>query len=260
VWWPDGFCRQLADRGFHVARFDNRDTGLSTHFESPRKQNPVKAFVGGTRPTYSTYDMLDDGLAVMDALDWPSAHVAGGSMGAGLAQAMALIHPDRVRSVTSINGVPITASKLRILGYINWSTMATFLRLKPGTDRDSEIESLTAIMRTINGDGYPFPEEWAHEAAGMSYDRSPRDPRTSQRQLAAGKGIRFPPLSDITVPVLVIGGGSDPLIKTRASESTAQQIPGAKLVIYPRMGHSFPAELWDDFVTEIADVARLPEP
>jgi pimeloyl-ACP methyl ester carboxylesterase len=78
VWWPDAFCRRLVDRGFAVVRFDNRDTGLSTHFTSAAKQNPWRAQLGLTKPAYTSLDMLDDAVAVMDAVGWPSAHVMGG--------------------------------------------------------------------------------------------------------------------------------------------------------------------------------------
>ena len=83
VWWPDGLCEMFADRGFAVVRFDNRDTGLSTHFESPRRQNPFRALLGGTKPVYTGADMHADALAVMDAVGWQRANVLGGSMGPG---------------------------------------------------------------------------------------------------------------------------------------------------------------------------------
>ena len=120
VWWPDALCEALVECGFAVARFDNRDTGLSTHFASGRKESPWRALMGGTKPAYTTLDMLDDALAVMDALGWPSAHVMGGSMGAALAQALAVYHPDRVRSVISCMGVPADSGPLRLLGYIKF--------------------------------------------------------------------------------------------------------------------------------------------
>ena len=142
VWWPDAFCAALVERGFAVARFDNRDAGLSTHFASGRKESPWRALMGGTKPAYTTLDMLDDALAVMDALGWPSAHVMGGSMGAGLAQALAVYHPDRVRSVISCMGLPADASPLRLLGYIHFGKFLEFRRLKTDGSRESQIELL----------------------------------------------------------------------------------------------------------------------
>jgi pimeloyl-ACP methyl ester carboxylesterase len=85
VWWPDAFCEQLAERGFAVVRFDHRDSGLSTKFDSAKKENPFLALLGRTKPSYTTLDMLDDAIAVMDATGWKNAHVMGASMGAALA-------------------------------------------------------------------------------------------------------------------------------------------------------------------------------
>ena len=213
VWWPDAFCQQLADRGFAVARFDNRDTGLSTHFASARKENAWRAQLGRTNPAYSGLDMLDDGLAVMDALGWDSAHVMGGSMGAGLAQGMALMHPDRVRSLISCMGLPVDAKPMQSLKYIKFGTFIKFLKIKPAKDREAEIDSLVLIYRTIASPGYPFPEAWARSAAEISYDRSPRDPKSTQRQLAAGRAQKMPSLSTIEAPTLVISGEADPIVK-----------------------------------------------
>ena len=92
VWWPDDFCALLAERGFAVARFDNRDTGLSTHFSSGPRQSPWRALLGGTKPAYTTLDMLDDALAVMDALGWASANVMASSNLAGWAVATTHTH------------------------------------------------------------------------------------------------------------------------------------------------------------------------
>jgi pimeloyl-ACP methyl ester carboxylesterase len=257
VWWPDAFCEQLVEAGFAVVRFDNRDTGLSTHFASPTTQNPWRALLGGTTPAYTREDMVRDALAVLDAVGWTSAHVMGGSLGAGLAQALALRHPDRVRSLISAMGLPVTAGPLRTLTYVKFGVFPQFMRLKPATDRDGEIDNLTAIYRAIASPGYPFPEQWAREVAGTSYDRAPRDPRTTQRQLAAGRAMTLPPLSTVTVPTLVISGEDDPLVKVTGGRDTARRIPGARFVSYPGMGHNLPEELWPDVIDQIRATTQL---
>jgi pimeloyl-ACP methyl ester carboxylesterase len=257
VWWPDAFCEQLVAAGFAVVRFDNRDTGLSTHFASPSTQNPWRAFVGATKPVYTGYDMLRDALAVMDAVGWSSAHVMGASMGAALGQAMALLCPDRVRSLISCMGGPVTAGPLRFLtSYLKFG-MFWKLRgsLKPATNREEEIHNLVAIFRALASPGFPLPEEWVREVAGISYDRCPRDPRTTQRHVAAGRAVKnLPPLSTITAPTLVISGEDDPVVKVAAGRDTARQIPGATFVSYPGMGHNLPAELWPDMIAHIRTV------
>jgi pimeloyl-ACP methyl ester carboxylesterase len=258
VWWPDAFCAMLADRGFAVARFDNRDTGLSTHFSSGQRQSPWRALLGGTKPAYTTLDMLDDALAVMDALGWESANVMGGSMGGALAQALAVCHPSRVRSLISCMSVPADSGSLQLMSYIKFGAFRQFRRLKADDTRESQIELLVSVYRAIASPGFPFPEKWAREAAEISHDRSPRDPTSTQRQLAAGRAQKIPPISRITAPTLVISGEDDPLIKTKGGRDTAARIPGAKFVAYPGMGHDLPEELWPQIVDEICAVAGGP--
>ncbi|WP_238010979.1 alpha/beta hydrolase [Dactylosporangium sp. AC04546] len=244
IWWPDGFCERLAEAGYHVARFDNRDTGLSTHYTSPTDDSPWRALLGGTKPVYSARDMIADGLAVMDANGWDSAHVMGGSMGAALAQGMALLHPARVRSLVCCMGAPADAGVLRTLRYLRFGIFKDFRKLP----KEPDAAGLLAVYRAIASPGYPFPERWARETAELSHARSPRDPKTTQRHLAAGRALKLPPLSDITVPTLVVHGADDPLIRPRAGRDLAAAIPGAQYVEYPGMGHSLPEELWDDVI------------
>ena len=260
VWWPDAFCERLVASGFSVVRFDNRDTGLSTHFSSTARQNPWRALWGGTKPAYTALDMVDDALAVMDAVGWSKAHVMGGSMGAGLAQAMALAHPERLRSLISCMGLPVDAGPLRTMTYIKLGVFPRLMRIKPGVTREEQIASLVAIFRAIASPGFPFPKEWARQAATTSHDRSPRDPTSTQRQLAAGRAQQFPPLSSITAPTLVIAGEDDPLIKCSGGRDTADRIPQARFVSYPGMGHNLPEELWPDIIEEIRAVTGTPHP
>lgn len=257
VWWPDRLCERLAERGFAVVRFDNRDSGLSTHFDSPGKESPWRAQLGLTKPAYSALDMLGDAIAVMDAAGWKSAHVMGGSMGAGLAQAMALVHPERVRSLISCMGLPADVGPVRSMTYIRFGVFLKLRKIKPASSRAGEIGNLVAIYRAIASPGFPFPEQWAREVAEISYDRSPRDPKAMQRQLAAGRAQKLPPLSSITAPTLVISGADDPLIKVKGGRDTARQISGATFVSYPGVGHNLPEEIWPDVVERIAAVTGI---
>lgn len=252
IWWPDAFCERLVEAGYHVARFDNRDTGLSTHYPEPADGGPWRALLGGTRALYTAEDMIGDGLAVMDALGWTDAHVMGGSLGSILAQGMALLHRERVRSLTLCMGGPATAGPLKTLQYLRFGIFNEFRKLPKATTPEQEIDNLVAIYRAISSPAYPFPEAWARETATISHARSPRDPRTTQRQLAATRATKLPPLSGITAPTLVVSGEDDPLYKPRAGRDLAAQIPGSQFVLYPGMGHNLPEELWDDVI------ARMP--
>jgi pimeloyl-ACP methyl ester carboxylesterase len=258
VWWPDGLCEQLCERGFAVVRFDNRDSGLSTKFDSPKQENAFLALLGHTKPSYTTLDMLDDAIAVMDAVGWKSASLFGASMGAALAQAMALYHPERVRALVCASGVPADASGAKAMSYIKFAIFSRLRKIRPATTREGEIDNLVEMLRVFGSSpGYPFPEEWARSVAAVSHDRSPRDPKSTQRQISAGRAQKIPSISGISVPTLVFCGQDDPIIKPRASKRIAARIPGSRLVIYPGMGHSLPAELWPDIVTRVSALAGL---
>jgi pimeloyl-ACP methyl ester carboxylesterase len=258
VWWPDAFCSELVARGYAVARYDNRDSGLSTKFGSAKRENPFLALLGRTKPSYTTLDMLDDSIAVMDSLGWKSAHVMGASMGAALAQALALYHPDRVRTLTCAMGVPADVSGLGAMSYIKFGIFTKLRKIKPGTTREQEIDNLVEMFRIFgSSSSYPFPEEWVRSVATVSHDRSPRDPTSTQRQLAAGRAQKIPPISGIKVPTLVFCGEDDPIIKPKGSKDIAARIPGATLVIYPGMAHSLPEHDWPDVINRMAALAGL---
>ena len=257
VWWPDAFCDQLVQRGFAVVRFDNRDSGLSTKFGSATRENPFLALLGRTKPSYTTVDMLDDAIAVMDEVGWKSANVMGASMGAALAQALALYHPDRVRTLVCASGVPADVSGAGAMRYIKFGVFLKLRKIKPGTTREEDIDNLVEMFRTFASPGYPFPEDWARSVATVSHDRSSWDPMSTQRQLAAGRAQKIPAISGISVPTLVFCGEDDPLIKPKGSKDIAARIPGATLVTYPGMGHALPEELWPDIVTRVAALAGL---
>ena len=257
VWWPDAFCEQLVGRGFAVVRFDNRDSGLSTKFGSAKKENPFLALLGRTKPSYTTLDMLDDAIAVMDEVGWKSANVMGVSLGAALAQALALYHPDRVRTLVCGAGIPADVSGASAMRYIKFGVFLRLRKIKPGTTREEDIDNLVEIFRAVGSPGYPFPEDWARSVATVSHDRSSWDPMSTQRQLAAGRAQKIPAISGISVPTLVFCGEDDPLIKPKGSKDIATRIPGATLVTYPGMGHALPEELWPDIVARVAALAGL---
>jgi len=254
VWWPDALCELLVDAGFAVVRFDNRDTGLSTHFESPARQSPWRALLGGTAPAYTGTDMLDDVEAVLDAVGWMSAHLMGISLGGGVAQAAALRRPSRVRSLTSCCSMPCTAPSWRKLTYLRFRIFREMARLGEPTTPAEAVDVLVAIWRVLSGPA-PVDEEWVRRAATVSHDRAPRDPLTTQRQLAAWSRERLPALSTLRVPTLVISGEDDPLITLSGGRDVARQVPGAAFRAYPGMGHTLPERVWPAVVADLRELA-----
>jgi pimeloyl-ACP methyl ester carboxylesterase len=258
VWWPEGFCQALVDRGFRVARFDNRDVGLSTRFDSSRARNPFRAVLtgaGGAGAAYTAEDMIDDGIAVMDALGWEAAHVVGISLGARLAIGTAIRHPDRVRAVTSIAGMPLRGllDMLRYVRFGIFPKLARIGRAYPATD-EGAITMLVELTRVLVSPHHPFDEAWAREVAETSHARAPRDPGTTQRQVAAERPARdlYRRLAEISAPTLVLHGADDPLIRPAAAAALARAIPGAEAIVHPDMGHEIPAHLWTPIAAAIS--------
>lgn len=260
VWWPEDLIDKLVAAGFAVVRFDNRDTGLSTSFAPEHAPSPWKALLGRVPPAYTGRDMLDDALAVMEAVGWASAHIMGGSMGAAIAQGLAMENPDRVRTLISCMGAPADAGVLQTLRYIRPGVMMRMSRMATGDSEEEQVALLVEVFRAISSPAHPFPQQWAEQAARTSHRRHPRDQSTTQRQLAAGRAHTYPGLGSITAPTLVIAGEDDPLIRWTAGRDTAKRIPGARFIKYPGMGHAIPAELFDDVVTEVARHAGVAQP
>jgi pimeloyl-ACP methyl ester carboxylesterase len=255
VWWHDAFCERLVEAGFHVARYDNRDTGLSTHFPQPVDGSPWRALLGGGRPVYTLADMAGDALAVMDALGWTGAHVLGGT--SAIAQAVALLHPDRVRGLTLCMSSPATAGVLRSLSYLKFGIFREIRKVPRAATPQQHVDRLVALYRLQASPGYPFPEQWVRETATLSHSRAPHDPGTTQRHLAAGRATRLPPLSGITAPTLVVSGADDPMVKTSGGRDLAAQIPGAQFVLYPGVGHDLPEGIWDDMIARMPRAAAV---
>ncbi|WP_322769491.1 alpha/beta hydrolase [Frankia sp. Cr1] len=261
LWWPDEFCRELAERGFAVARFDNRDAGLSTHFTAPPRTAPprttVRTLLGrGGGPAYRMDDMVDDAVAVMDALGWDSAHLLGESLGATLAQMVAIWHPSRVRSLVSAmaggTGGPI--SNLRNLKV---GTLLRLARKRYDDTREGGVQRLADTYLIMCSRRHPIDDAWVRATAEESWDRD-HDPGATHRQLAAARtgGDLRAQLRRLRVPTLVIHGQDDPWIRIRAAHTLAGTIPAARLITYPDMGHEFPQHLWATIASDVWDATQ----
>jgi pimeloyl-ACP methyl ester carboxylesterase len=255
--WDERFCMQLASHGFHVIRFDNRDIGLSTHLDDAGVPN-VMALLRGDRnvpaPPYTLVDMADDTAALLDALGLRSAHVVGSSMGGMIAQQLAISHPDRVRSLTSIMSTPS-----REVGRARPSALAA-LFLPPPIDQDTAVERALKVYRVIGSPGYPLDEGRLADIARRAYARG-HDPAGVARQFAAivVSPDRRPGLRGLKAPTLVIHGKDDPLVEVDGGLATARAVRGARLNVFPGMGHNLPEPLWPQFVESIVSHARAVE-
>ncbi|HET9173201.1 MAG TPA: alpha/beta hydrolase [Actinospica sp.] len=246
--WEVELCELIADRGFQVIRFDNRDAGLSTHFDAAPVPNVGAVLSGDAADVrYLLADMADDAAGLLEALGIDRAHVVGASMGGMIVQELLLRHPGRLLSACSImstTGDPEVGRP---------SPEAAAALLMPAADtREQAIEQGVATWRILQSPAYPMTEEVIRQKEAAFYDRC-HYPQGGTRQLVAilCSPDRTPGLKSVTTPTLVVHGEADPLIDVSGGHATAAAIPDAILRTYPGMGHDLPRELWDSFIDEL---------
>lgn len=252
--WDDRFCTRLADLGLHVVRFDNRDIGGSTHLTEHGLPDLAGLMAGGPAapaPAYTLVEMADDTAGLLDALGLDSAHVVGASMGGMIAQQLAISHPARVRSLTSIMSTPS-----REIGRPRPEAQAALL-IPPATDVESAVQRSVQVYAVIGSPGFPMDTARRSEVARRSFEREV-DPTGSARQYAAilASPDRTPGLRALEVPTLVLHGEADPLVQLEGGQATADAVPGARLVVLPGMGHDLPEPLWPRIVEEVGALVR----
>lgn len=240
IGWPDGFCDALVDAGFQVVRYDHRDAGLSTHFT-------------GKKRAYGLTDMIDDMMAVLDAMGWESANLAGLSMGGGLAQFAALLHPERIRTLTLISAVPQYGKEILLFRYIRLPGPFKLAFRRYGDSPAEKRRMLMDVTRLAEGRSLPLDEEWLRQVAEESVRRHYPDPHARARQLAAGRGAKLPAggIAGIRQRVLAINGDEDPLFRPAAGRKIAETVQNGRFVLVHRMGHLFAPPLWPELVAEI---------
>jgi pimeloyl-ACP methyl ester carboxylesterase len=251
-WWPAGLGQAFADQGFAVARYDQRDAGESTRMPDTGSSNPFAA-LARKRGAYSSEDMTDDAVAVLDALGWDRAHIFGASLGGIIAQRIALRHPDRVLSVVSAMGMPSDAVGIKGGRYVRFGTLAKLARAKVPEGPDGDIQLSLMLARAMATPDYPFDEHAAREWIEREADSGPRDTKAQSRQV--GAPWHGPKLRDLRTPVLVLHGDRDPILRVSAARATAKAIDGARLVILPGVGHDLPAPLWPVIAKEVRQLA-----
>src|SRR5437660_7824238 len=249
--WHDDFCRELARRGMHVVRFDNRDVGRSTHLTGPPPTIPQLLRRSRRAAQYTLRDMADDAAGLLRGLDLAPAHVIGASMGGMIAQTLAANHPQLVRSLVSImsNTGRLTSGQPRLRTY------PALLRPTP-EGRDAFIAHLQRVF-TIIGSRTLAPDlDEVREPIERSYARDHHQ-RGVGHQLAAiiASGDRTRELRRITAPTLVIHGTADVLVRPSGGRATARAIRGAKLLPIQGMGHDLPRAVWPQIIDAIVENA-----
>lgn len=240
--WNVELCELLVGRGFRVIRFDNRDSGLSSHFDEAPVPD-LRALQRGEAVAvpYTLDDMATDSIGLLDALDIERAHLAGASMGGAIAQIAAARYPARVRSLTSImssSGNPDLPPPTPA------AATALFAPLPRQRDRESIVADSIARYATLESPAWPTDRERLRQMFAAEYDRN-FDPRGVGRQLAAiiASGDRRPLLQTITAPTVVVHGAADQLIPPACGKDVARHIAGAELRLIAGMGHDFPVAL-----------------
>lgn len=258
--WSESFCQILASKGYRVIRFDNRDAGLSTHFDSagiPDFQLAANAASRGEIPSvpYTLFDMAKDAVSLLDSLAINKAHMVGRSMGGMIAQLLASEYPDRVMSLVAI----MSSTGSSELPPPSSEMMAAMTKPAPNpfTDENAYLTHSCTFNRAIAGQGFSFNEK-AHRDQALIEVKRAYNPTAFLRQIAAiaATGDLRTRIAGITAPTLVVHGSDDPLIPPVAGKDIAATIPGAELLIIEGMGHAIPSPLYETVINAIVRNTR----
>ncbi len=250
--WDETFCEQLAASGFHVIRFDNRDSGLSTRMEAAGPADMVSALNGDPHPAYMLDDMAADAAGLLDALGIEAAHIVGASMGGFISQLIAINHPGRVLSLTSIMSGPS-----RNEGGVPPTPEGTALLFgRPPSTRDESIEMALLGRRALIGSGDLFDETFERAKATRAVQRA-WYPLGTGRQLLAivAAEPRLERLLGVRVPTLVIHGKDDILVPIENGRMVAAAVPSARMLELEGMGHDIPKRVWPQVIDAIVETA-----
>jgi pimeloyl-ACP methyl ester carboxylesterase len=251
--WDEELCRMLAGRGYRVVRFDNRDVGRSTKVEGGPRPDVMGAVAGDvSSASYTLDDMADDCVGLLDELGVEAAHLVGASQGGMIGQTVAIRHPRRVLSLTSI----MSTTGDPAVGQPHPEAIPALLT-RPPADRDGFVEFVVGAWKVIGSPGFDVDEEALRARARASYDRG-IFPDGTGRQLVAilASGDRTEALQSLDVPTMVIHGTDDVLIDVSGGRATAAAVPGARLELIEGMGHDLPRQLWPRLVDLIVENAE----
>jgi len=249
--WRDEFCTRLADRGFWVIRFDNRDAGLSTRVEGNSSYGLSRLgfaylFNNTIRAPYTLLDMAHDAVKLLDHLGVSSAHLVGASLGGMIAQMAAIHFPGKVRTLTSF----MSTTGHPWLPLPRPRSLVVLQPVQAGLNH--LVDHSLKVKRALHGPRYPIDEEEVRAHALRLYERC-SEPSGTARQLAAiaASGSRDHALRGLKVPTLVIHGSADPLLPVGHALHTHRTIPGSKLLVIQGMGHEFPRDAWPTVISAL---------
>lgn len=257
VHWPKRLLDELVSRGLCIIRFDNRDAGRSTHMhDAPMPDLPAALAGDFSSVSYTLSDMAADAVGLLDYLGIHAAHVVGASMGAAIAQTMAIEHPARVRSLTSM----MFSTGAKDVGQVHPETQKVLFSGPPPTTREEAIEQAIRRAPIVRSPAYPATPEYIAEITGLAWDRD-HDMLAMARQSVAtvASGDRTERLRSVAVPTLVIHGTNDTICDVSGGRATAAAIPGAELMLIDGMGHDLPVELAGRIADRIAATVRRAE-
>lgn len=254
IYWDLPLVELLTDRGFRVVRIDNRDNGASTVLSHKGKPALPAMMLGVPRDlAYTLHDMADDAAGVLDHLGVDGAHVIGYSMGGMIAQTMAIDHPDRVLSLTSM----MSRTGARLDAFPGVRELAALMRTRPTNTLDSYLAGMEVLAATIGSPDFPTNKARLRALSTVAYERGIHLEGTARQLHAINcQTKRDRALARLDIPAVVLHGAQDKLVFPRGGKATARAIPGAELRIYEGMGHDIPEQLWPQFVDEIDKVAQ----
>ncbi|WP_428120449.1 alpha/beta fold hydrolase [Candidatus Poriferisodalis sp.] len=247
ILWEEGFIAGLVDGGRYVIRFDNRDTGQTTCFDLEQE-------------TYGLADMANDAVGVLDAYGLDSAHLVGASMGGMISQQVAMDHPDRIRTMTSIMSTPAGGEIARAIFMGETPELPSPLPeyieltlkwvLEPPLTREDRVRSRLENFGALAGSRAEFDVECFTAIFEREYDRAANWPAMHNHGMALmDEDNRAEKLRGISTPTIVIHGTEDPILPYPHGEATVEAIGGARMVTLDRVGHELPEVVWPQ-VTE----------
>jgi len=252
TWWDPGLCTLLAEAGFFVIRFDNRDMGRSTLMEGRVTFARLAMAYAGLRvtPPYTLSDMADDVFGLLDHLGLESAHLFGVSMGGMIAQTMAVSRPERVRSLVSM----MSTTGRRSVGYQNPKLLPALLA--KGQGRDAYITSSVRMWKLIGSPGFVGEEADVRRRAEETYDRGLTAAGVARQMMAiVTQPDRTRALASLDIPVTIVHGLDDKMVHISGGRATSLAVPGSELRLIKGMGHDLPPQLWPTYVDVVRQTA-----
>jgi pimeloyl-ACP methyl ester carboxylesterase len=250
--WPRGFLDALVERGLQLVVFDNRDTGRSTHHRDAPAADVAAALAGDlSTASYTLSAMAADSVGLLDHLGLDAVHLLGASLGGAIAQTIAIEHPGRVLSLSSL----MSTTGDPAVGQIHPATAAAVFGGPPARSRSDVVERAVRVAQVVGSPAYPTDVDAVAARAGRAYDRSHDDDGVARTAVASiASGDRTTRLQTLTVPTLVLHGTADTMADPSGARATAAAVPGAELVLVDGMGHDLAPGVWGLVATHVRAV------